>query len=70
MSWRGHQDSGIEYEQNLAYLPCSVVILEAESDGVRQQLEWSTVRSQFVADGGRPLRFPDVDLTLDSESFR
>jgi predicted nuclease of predicted toxin-antitoxin system len=29
------KDSGIEYEQNPAQLPCSVVILEAESNSLR-----------------------------------
>jgi predicted nuclease of predicted toxin-antitoxin system len=29
------KDSGIEYEQNLARLPCSVVILAAESNSLR-----------------------------------
>ncbi len=29
------KDSGIEFEQNLAQLPCSVVILEAESNSLR-----------------------------------
>lgn len=29
------QDSGLEYEQNLARLPCSVVVLEAESNSLQ-----------------------------------
>jgi predicted nuclease of predicted toxin-antitoxin system len=28
------KDSGIEYEQNLTQLPCSVIILEAESNSL------------------------------------